>query len=70
MACFFLSNVARQRNLPEFDDEIPPEDDMNEDMDERPDWAIEGELGAREKLRLRRQGFLKRDTITANDFTR
>ena len=43
MACFFLSNVARQRNLPEFDDEIPPEDDMNEDMDERVDWAIEGE---------------------------
>lgn len=67
MPCCLLSNIARERNLPEFYDEIPEEDDM-----ELPADCVDdpNEIGAQEKVRLRRLGFLKRDTIAMNDFGR
>ena len=53
------------RNLPDFDDEIPDNDQpVNIPHEEIP----LNETAAQEKIRLRRLGFLKRDTITANMF--
>jgi hypothetical protein len=65
IACFVLQNIARSRNLPDFDDEIPDNDQpVNIPHEEIP----LNETAAQEKIRLRRLGFLKRDTITANMF--
>lgn len=52
MACCLLSNIAKERNLPEFHDEIPEEED---DMEVPADWVDDpNEIGAQEKVRLRR----------------
>nr|CAH0108003.1 unnamed protein product [Daphnia galeata] len=67
MACCVLHNIARKRNQPDFDEGVeegevfeirmPPENnDVNENVNQ-------------EKLRLRREGFAKRQRITLNQFT-
>lgn len=66
VACFVLHNIALSRRQPDFDDEgiVPFEE---EEYDNQPDRQ---ENLAQEILRLRRQGFAKRQRITLNDFCR
>lgn len=79
MACCVLQNIARDRKQPEFEDGDLFDDGVNGmavDEDDRgprnqPNWrSNRPETTAQEKLRLRRMGFFKRDTIAFNDFRR
>ncbi|KZS08263.1 F14D2.9-like protein, partial [Daphnia magna] len=67
MACFILHNIALSRRQPDFDDDIAVNHFEEQDYDNQPDRQ---ENLAQAALRLRRQGFEKRNRMTLNDFTR
>ncbi len=61
MVCFILHNIAKERRQPDFEQEFPG--DEEEDMDMVDERGPEGKNAHQERLRLRAQGFAKRNRI-------